>query len=128
MRRPQIFLCISALFTLLVLLHAFSTLIALLFEDGLDDAILSCDIPSLAEENQYGNGTAIIPKIIHQTYINDSVPEQWKEGQQACIDLHPDYEYMVGQTSGKHIFILTNRSSGQTRNRVSSSPRTTAGS
>jgi mannosyltransferase OCH1-like enzyme len=37
----------------------------------------------------------MIPKIIHQTYINTSIPEQWKSGQQSCIDLHADYEYMV---------------------------------
>lgn len=36
-----------------------------------------------------------IPKIIHQTYINESVPEHWREAQRSCIDLHEDYEYKV---------------------------------
>lgn len=97
MRRGHLFLCVAAFFSLTVALHAFSTLIALLFEDGQDDAIPTCDIPQ-PDEDQYGNGTSLIPKIIHQTYINASIPEKWQEGQQACIDLHPDYEYMVSSS------------------------------
>ncbi|EKG09054.1 hypothetical protein MPH_13964 [Macrophomina phaseolina MS6] len=34
-----------------------------------------------------------IPKIIHQTYANTSIPDHWKPAQQSCLDLHPDYEY-----------------------------------
>ncbi|GME66109.1 hypothetical protein GTA08_BOTSDO04291 [Neofusicoccum parvum] len=34
-----------------------------------------------------------IPKIIHQTYRNHSIPEHWRPAQQSCVNLHPDYEY-----------------------------------
>ncbi|KAG0665444.1 zinc-finger protein [Maudiozyma exigua] len=37
----------------------------------------------------------LIPKIIHQTYKTTDIPEHWKEGQQRCIDLHPDYKYLL---------------------------------
>jgi inositol phosphorylceramide mannosyltransferase catalytic subunit len=35
-----------------------------------------------------------IPKIIHQTYINDSIPPHWRAAQQSCKAAHPDYEYI----------------------------------
>lgn len=38
-----------------------------------------------------------IPKIIHQTYANHSIPDHWKQAQQSCLDLHPDYEYKVSE-------------------------------
>ena len=37
----------------------------------------------------------MIPKIIHQTYINESIPKVWAPARKACIDLHPDYEYIM---------------------------------
>ncbi len=44
------------------------------------------------------NATVVIPKIIHQVFLgwdDEVIPLQWQEAQQGCIDLHPDYEYMV---------------------------------
>ena len=44
------------------------------------------------------DASVVIPKIIHQVYLgwdNEVIPVQWQEAQQSCIDLHPDYEYMV---------------------------------
>ena len=76
-------------------LHSVSTLLALLVEDASADAIHRSELPA-------PNSTLIdqrpqkIPKIIHQTYINESVPEHWREAQSSCIDLHEDYEYKVG--------------------------------
>lgn len=40
-----------------------------------------------------------IPKIIHQTYANTSIPDHWKPAQRSCLDLHPDYEYKVSKSS-----------------------------
>jgi len=37
----------------------------------------------------------LIPKIIHQTYKNEDLPEHWKNAQNAVKYYHPDYEYMV---------------------------------
>lgn len=37
----------------------------------------------------------LIPKIIHQTYKTDQIPEKWKETHQTVLDLHPNYEYIL---------------------------------
>lgn len=37
----------------------------------------------------------IVPKIIHQTWKNENIPEKWKLAQQSCRDMHPDYEYRL---------------------------------
>ena len=94
MRRGTITFLVINLIILGFLLNAFSTLISLLFEDGSADAILSSEIPAPGS-NLIENRPQLIPKIIHQTYINESIPEQWKESQQACVNLHEDYEYIV---------------------------------
>lgn len=36
-----------------------------------------------------------VPAIIHQTWQTNQVPDKWKEAQQSCIDMHPDYEYRL---------------------------------
>jgi mannosyltransferase OCH1-like enzyme len=40
-----------------------------------------------------------IPKIIHQVFHdwnNQSMPEDWKNVRQTCIDLNPGWEHKVG--------------------------------
>lgn len=95
MRRGTIIFLVINLIIIGYLLNATSTLISLLFEDKAPDAILTSEIPAPGSD-LIENRTQLIPKIIHQTYINETIPDRWKEGQQACIDLHPDYEYIVG--------------------------------
>lgn len=41
------------------------------------------------------NSASLIPKIIHQTYTNESIPNHWKDAQQSCKDLHSDYLYIL---------------------------------
>ena len=55
-----------------------SSLVALIFEDGLRDSV------SLATVEENGNRTGVshpIPKIIHQTWKNRNIPEQWQIAQ-----------------------------------------------
>lgn len=52
--------------------------------------------------------TLVIPKIIHQTYKTENVLERWKAGQQACIDLHPDYKYILWTDEMSQKFIAEN--------------------
>lgn len=80
---------------LVYLVNLFSTLIALLFEDGKSDAIPVEDFLLGDEVHKLNVEKHRVPKIIHQTYINESIPEQWQASQKSCIDLHPDYEYKV---------------------------------
>lgn len=94
MRRGQIIFLLGFVLFLGFALNAFSTLISLLFEKGANDAIHLDELPDL-DGLPEDTRPQLIPKIIHQTYKNNTIPEQWKQGQQSCIDLHPDYEYKV---------------------------------
>ncbi|RAL67641.1 hypothetical protein DID88_008390 [Monilinia fructigena] len=76
------------------------------FVDGHADAIHRSEIPAPGSE-LIENRTQLIPKIIHQTYINSSIPERWKKGQQSCVDLHEDYEYKLWTDEASREFIAT---------------------
>lgn len=78
--------------------HSVWTLLGLLVATGREDAILRGELPA-PNSNAGGDRAQLIPKIIHQTYINESIPTHWKGPQQSCIELHPDYEYKVRQES-----------------------------
>ncbi|CAG8041369.1 unnamed protein product [Penicillium salamii] len=84
-----------------LLLPSFLTLVTLLFEDASADLIP-------ASELTVDNGSSrplMIPKILHQTYKNETIPDSWKDAQQSCIDLHPDYEYILWTDRTAHDFI-----------------------
>ncbi|KAB8300084.1 hypothetical protein EYC80_000316 [Monilinia laxa] len=104
MRRGTLIFLIINLIVLGFLLNAFSTLISLLFVDGHADAIHRSEIPAPGSE-LIENRTQLIPKIIHQTYINSSIPERWKKGQQSCVGLHEDYEYKLWTDEASRAFI-----------------------
>lgn len=36
-----------------------------------------------------------VPKLIHQTWRDEDVPERWKSAQKSCVDRHKDYEYRL---------------------------------
>lgn len=92
MRRSVIIFLLVAITILTFLLHTVSTLISLLIEDASSDAIQKSELPA-PNSTLLSSRPQLIPKIIHQTYINSSIPTQWLAAQQSCIDLHPDYEY-----------------------------------
>lgn len=94
MRRGTIIFIAINFIIVCFLVNSVKTLLGLLFEDGSFDAIHRSDIPAPGS-NLIDNRTQLIPKIIHQTYINSTIPERWKEPQQSCIAQHPDYEYKV---------------------------------
>jgi hypothetical protein len=76
------------------LVHSVWTLLTLLVVDGSADAISRAELPG-PNSGPIEGRAEIIPKIIHQTYANTSLPAHWKEAQQSCLDLHQDYEYKV---------------------------------
>ena len=88
------FLCIN-IAVVLFLLHSVWTLLSLLVVDGSDDAISRPELPA-PNSPSINERPKVVPKIIHQTYKNETIPEVWREAQQSCIDLHEDYEYKVG--------------------------------
>ncbi|KAI1920941.1 CSG1/SUR1-like protein [Ophidiomyces ophidiicola] len=106
MRKGALIFILANLLVIGFLVHSVSTLLSLLFEDASDDAISRTELPapnsSLIDERP-----SLIPKIIHQTYKNESIPEIWQEAQQSCIDLHPDYEYRLWTDLKADEFIAT---------------------
>ncbi|TVY49508.1 Mannosyl phosphorylinositol ceramide synthase [Lachnellula occidentalis] len=105
MRRGTVIFLVVNLIIIGFLVNAFSTLIGLLFEKGAADAILASEIPAPGS-NLIDNRTQIIPKIIHQTYKNSTIPAKWKPSQQSCIDLHDDYEYKLWTDDMSREFIV----------------------
>lgn len=105
MRRPLLIFVVVLVALLLFALHSVSTLISLLFEDAAADAIHRSELPGV-NDTLPASPPQRIPKIIHQTYINESIPQRWRAAQQACIDLHtPDYEYILWTDQKAHDFI-----------------------
>ena len=94
MRRSVLAVSILGLVILLFLIHSVFTLLQLLVETGEAEAIQRSDIPPV-EEKSPSLPPPLIPKIIHQTYKNESIPERWKEPFVQCQDLHKDYTFYV---------------------------------
>ncbi|EGP84858.1 unnamed protein product [Zymoseptoria tritici ST99CH_1A5] len=94
-RGVAIFLGCTVIFLVLAV-HQVWTLLELLFIKGLEDAILREELPALGSERE-DTRKHLIPKIIHQTYVNTSIPEVWKEAQASCLALHkePEWEYKL---------------------------------
>ena len=95
MRRGLVVFLVVNLIFIGFLVRSVSTLLMLLVEDGSRDAIHRAEIPA-PDSDKLDGRKHLIPKIIHQTYVNESIPAHWKVAQQSCIDLHKDYEYKVG--------------------------------
>ncbi|KAL1954765.1 hypothetical protein VTO42DRAFT_713 [Malbranchea cinnamomea] len=94
MRRGLLIFLLANLIVIAFLVRSVFTLLSLLVEDASADAIRRVDLPS-PNSSLIESRPALIPKIIHQTYKNESIPAIWKDAQQSCIDLHPDYEYKL---------------------------------
>src|SRR5262245_41901376 len=78
-RRPLLVILILVFcLPIAYILYSASPLLALIFEDGLTDAV------NFATIEEHGNATGAvhpIPKIIHQTWKNKNIPEQWQIAQ-----------------------------------------------
>lgn len=106
MRRGAVLFLLCTTAIILFLVHSVWTLLTLLVADGAEDAISKAELPApgspLIDSRQQ-----MIPKIIHQTYINTSIPEVWQEAQQSCLDLHPapEWEYKLWTDAASMDFI-----------------------
>jgi inositol phosphorylceramide mannosyltransferase catalytic subunit len=92
MRRPLLLLILIVAAIVVWATYLVSTLIGLLFENGLAHAITP---ESLSVRIHWTEDRRPIPKILHQTWKNETVPEAWSIAQYSCVDLHPDYQYIV---------------------------------
>jgi hypothetical protein len=43
----------------------------------------------------HGEAPRKIPRILHQTCANATVPEKWVDSQRSCLNAYKDYEYKV---------------------------------
>ncbi|KAH7386685.1 nucleotide-diphospho-sugar transferase [Phaeosphaeria sp. MPI-PUGE-AT-0046c] len=84
--------------------HSVWTLLGLLVASGRQDAILRGELPA-PNSGTINQRPQLIPKIIHQTYKNESIPAHWQGPQQSCLDLHPDYEYKLWTDKKSREFI-----------------------
>ncbi|KAK4982361.1 CSG1/SUR1-like protein [Elasticomyces elasticus] len=87
MRRGVLIFLIINITIIAFLVHSVWTLLSLLVVDGSADAISRAELPAPGS-NLIDGRPQLIPKIIHQTYINTSIPERWQGPQKTCIDLH----------------------------------------
>jgi inositol phosphorylceramide mannosyltransferase catalytic subunit len=98
MRRGLLFFILVNALIITTLVRNVFTLLTLLVEDASADAIHLADLQS-HDASWIETRPQLIPKIIHQTYRNESIPAHWKEAHRSCVDWHPDYEYIVGGCS-----------------------------
>lgn len=103
-RKELAYMVLFNAMVLISILYFTFNLLTLAFDDTLHDAFMDYE---LNPDKYIGtNHTSyltddmlhkpqLIPKILHQTYKTVEIPEHWKEGRQRCIDLHPDYEYIL---------------------------------
>nr|OQO32171.1 hypothetical protein B0A51_00540 [Rachicladosporium sp. CCFEE 5018] len=97
------------LLTAAILIFAVSqvwNLLGLLFDSGLSDKILKSELPALNAKPSKDT-TQLIPKILHQTYKTETIPEIWEEAQKSCLDLHPapgwEYKLWTDESSAEFI-------------------------
>ncbi|CAD6646231.1 XXYS1_4_G0021250.mRNA.1.CDS.1 [Saccharomyces cerevisiae] len=94
-------ICFNILLLLSIIYYTFD-LLTLCIDDTVKDAILEEDLNPPADAPPKPQ---LIPKIIHQTYKTEDIPEHWKEGRQNCLDLHPDYKYILWTDEMAYEFI-----------------------
>lgn len=106
MRRAVLWFLIFNLVVVAFLVHSVWTLLTLLFVDGSADAITPTELPALGSDHLDGR-KQMIPRIIHQTYINTSIPLVWQDAQASCLALHqaPEWEYKLWTDASSEEFI-----------------------
>ncbi|MCJ1393804.1 hypothetical protein MMC18_006680 [Xylographa bjoerkii] len=104
MRRSVLIFLVINLLVIAFLVRSVFTLITLLTETGDADAITRGEIPA-PQSPSIDSRPQLIPKIIHQTYINETIPERWREPVQQCLEMHEDYEYQLWTDASSRDFI-----------------------
>lgn len=102
MRKELKFLILANLTLVLSILYYTFDLLTLCIDDTSNEALLDSEINNSPTVDE---STLLIPKIIHQTYKTEDIPEQWIESQKKCKDLHPDYKYILWTDKMAHDFM-----------------------
>ena len=96
MRRGLLYFLLFFIALILFLVYQVWNLLELLVIDGAEDTITYDELPPLGAKFDKSQ-LQLIPKIIHQTYINSSIPAVWQGAQASCLELHqePEWEYKL---------------------------------
>nr|POE65107.1 mannosyl phosphorylinositol ceramide synthase csh1 [Quercus suber] len=92
MRRGVLLFLLVNLAIIGLLVNSVWTLLTLLVVDGSEDAISKAELPAPGSD-LIDTRPQLIPRIIHQTYKNTSIPQPWQSAQQSCMMLHQDPEW-----------------------------------
>ncbi|CAN6631898.1 mannosyl phosphorylinositol ceramide synthase Csh1p [Trichomonascus vanleenenianus] len=82
---------------ILFLLYQVSDLLSLLYDNSASDTLTVADLES--------EGPSLIPKIIHQTYKTEAIPEIWNHTHATVVDMHPDYQYILWTDESARNFV-----------------------
>lgn len=102
MRKELKFLILANVSLVFSILYYTFDLLTLCIDDTSKEALLDSEINNTPTVDE---SSMLIPKIIHQTYKTEDIPEQWIESQKKCIDLHPDYKYILWTDKMAHDFM-----------------------
>lgn len=105
MRRNVLIFLLITISLLVFCVHQVWTLLTLLFVTGAEDAISRAELPGPNSTTSSPDRSTLIPKIIHQTYKNETIPEVWRDAQKSCMELHEDYEYILWTDKNARQFI-----------------------
>lgn len=89
MRRPLLLFVLVLAALLIFAVHQVWNLLGLLIYSGLDDAIKKSELPGPGSEPTYTR-PQMIPKIIHQTTKNETIPPVWREAHESCRAMHTE--------------------------------------
>ena len=105
MRRGLVVFLLFNILIITLLVRSTFTLLGLLLDDASEDITAYSKL--LLNGTFVDTRPQLIPKIIHQTYVNESVPVRWQLAQQSCKDLHSDYEYKFWTDETSREFVAT---------------------
>ncbi|TID18145.1 hypothetical protein CANINC_003886 [Pichia inconspicua] len=99
------FVLYAHIFIALFLVYQLFDLITLLYDDSFNFALSN---NQLNNQTFYSSNDQLIPKIIHQTYKSNNIPNHWKNGQFQCQSLNNDYQYILWTDEMARDFIVQN--------------------
>ncbi|KAH9938218.1 nucleotide-diphospho-sugar transferase [Fomitopsis serialis] len=112
-RRRTVYILLSLLAAILVgtvvVLSSISYYLSIDTKAYLTEAELDAPFNATEPWNATDHGMVErIPRILHQTWKTETLPEKWADVSQGCRDLMPDYDYMLWTDASSREFISEN--------------------
>lgn len=90
-RKVKLWIFVIDIIIFIITVHAFSPLISLLQRN---EELFGARL-AFSQGDQPPGGQQTIPRILHQTVANETIPEKWTLSQKSCKDTYSDFEYKV---------------------------------